>query len=172
MRQALFKINFYWSIVALQCYIIFYCTAKWISYTYTFVPYLLDLFPIWQAFLMNENRIAASEIIAQSLVNTICSNFSPSWYTSTHLLAASPRDPNPCGGLLFPKIGKWQSKPIVTNVFWSHSLYFKIFWKLNSQYMLYMFIHIQLNLCIYKLCTWYVYDIPYTQKNIYHFQEK
>ena len=28
VRQALFKINFYWSIAALQCYIIFYCRAN------------------------------------------------------------------------------------------------------------------------------------------------
>ena len=40
------KINFYWSTVALQCWAGFYCTAKWISHTCTFLPSLLDLLPI------------------------------------------------------------------------------------------------------------------------------
>ena len=31
-------INFYWSIVALQCCISFYWPAKWISFTYTYMP--------------------------------------------------------------------------------------------------------------------------------------
>ena len=38
----LYKINFYWGIVAFQCCISFYCTAKWISYTYTYIPSFLD----------------------------------------------------------------------------------------------------------------------------------
>ena len=59
VRQALFRINFYWSIAASQCYIIFYCRAKWVSCTCTFVPSLLDFFPIQQAFLVNENRTAS-----------------------------------------------------------------------------------------------------------------
>ena len=36
-------INFFWSIVALQCCDSFYCTAKWISHTYTYMVSLLDL---------------------------------------------------------------------------------------------------------------------------------
>ena len=36
--------NFYWSTVALQCCVNFYCTAKWISYTY--IPSFLGFFPI------------------------------------------------------------------------------------------------------------------------------
>ena len=40
------KISFYRSIVALQCCVGVYCTAKWISHTYTYIPFLLDFFPI------------------------------------------------------------------------------------------------------------------------------
>ena len=31
---------FYWSTVALQGCVSFYCTAKWTSYTYTYIPFL------------------------------------------------------------------------------------------------------------------------------------
>ena len=41
-----FLINFYWSIVALQCCVSFYCMAKLISYTYTHIPTFLDFLPI------------------------------------------------------------------------------------------------------------------------------
>jgi len=41
------KTNFYWSTAVLQCCVIFYCTAKWISYTYTHTSSHLD-----QAFLV------------------------------------------------------------------------------------------------------------------------
>ena len=36
--ESIFKNNFYWSIVALKCCVSFYCTAKCIRYTYTFIP--------------------------------------------------------------------------------------------------------------------------------------
>ena len=42
-----FKINFYWSIFALQCCVSFYYTAKWVSYTYTFISSFLDFLPIF-----------------------------------------------------------------------------------------------------------------------------
>ena len=42
----LFKINFYWSIVALQCYVSFRCPAKWVSCMYTHIPSCLEFLPI------------------------------------------------------------------------------------------------------------------------------
>ena len=45
--SAFLKINFYWSTVALQCYVSFCCAAKWVSYTYTYIASFLDFLPIW-----------------------------------------------------------------------------------------------------------------------------
>ena len=36
----------YWSMVDLQCYVIYYCTVKWFSYTHTYIHSFLDSFPI------------------------------------------------------------------------------------------------------------------------------
>jgi len=36
-QDEIFK-KFYWSIAALQCWVISYCTAKWVSYMYTYIP--------------------------------------------------------------------------------------------------------------------------------------
>ena len=36
----------YWSIVDLQCYVSFRCTAKWFSYTYTYIHSFKNSFPI------------------------------------------------------------------------------------------------------------------------------
>ena len=41
-----FFYNSYWSVVDLQCCVSFRCTAKWISYTYTYIHSFLDSFPI------------------------------------------------------------------------------------------------------------------------------
>ena len=46
LLNVLFEKLFYWSSVALQSCIIFCCTAKWISYTYTYIPSVLDFLPI------------------------------------------------------------------------------------------------------------------------------
>ena len=40
-----FKINFYWSIADLQSCVSFCCTAKWISYMYTYIHSFLDSIP-------------------------------------------------------------------------------------------------------------------------------
>ena len=40
------KINSYWSMVDLPCCISFCCTAKWVSYTYTYIHCFLDSIPI------------------------------------------------------------------------------------------------------------------------------
>ena len=40
-----FKINFYWSIAALQCCVSFYYITKWISYMFIFIHFL-DFLPI------------------------------------------------------------------------------------------------------------------------------
>ena len=36
-QDEIFK-KFYWSIAVLQCWVISYCTAKWVSYMYTYIP--------------------------------------------------------------------------------------------------------------------------------------
>ena len=37
---------FNWNIVALQCHVSFFCTAKWISHKYTYILSCLDFLPI------------------------------------------------------------------------------------------------------------------------------
>ena len=46
MLGVFFFFNFYWSIVALQCCVGFYCAAKCISYTYTYISSFLAEFPV------------------------------------------------------------------------------------------------------------------------------
>ena len=40
------KNKFYWSLVDLQCYVSFRYTAKWISYTYTYIHSYFRFFPV------------------------------------------------------------------------------------------------------------------------------
>ena len=46
LKGYFFKINFYYSIDNLQCCVSFFCTAKWISYPYTYIHSFLDSIPI------------------------------------------------------------------------------------------------------------------------------
>ena len=45
LDRLFFIINFYWTIVDLQCCISFCCAAKWISYTYAYISSFLDFLP-------------------------------------------------------------------------------------------------------------------------------
>ena len=45
-NERAFKKTFYWSIVALQCYVSFYCAMKWANCGYTYTPSFLDFRPI------------------------------------------------------------------------------------------------------------------------------
>ena len=47
----LFLINFYWTVVDLQCCISFCCTAKWISYTHTY-EYWVEFPVLYSRFLL------------------------------------------------------------------------------------------------------------------------
>ena len=43
--NSIFKFIFHWRIIALQCCVGFWHTTMCISYKYTFIPFLLDIFP-------------------------------------------------------------------------------------------------------------------------------
>ena len=54
---------FYWRIVALHCCVSFYCTAKWISHMYTYIPSFWISFPFrspqsWVEFPMVYSRFS------------------------------------------------------------------------------------------------------------------
>ena len=42
-----FYLFFTWRIIALQNFVVFCQTSAWISYRYTYIPFLLNLPPIW-----------------------------------------------------------------------------------------------------------------------------
>ena len=68
---------FYWSIVALYCHVSFFCTAKWVSYTYTYAPYFLDFLPIllttdhWVEFSVLYSRFSLAIYFVHS-INSVC----------------------------------------------------------------------------------------------------
>lgn len=48
LEKSVEKRYFYWNIVALHYHVSFFLnTAKWISYTYMYIPSFLDFLPIW-----------------------------------------------------------------------------------------------------------------------------
>lgn len=44
-KREKFHLFFYWRIIALQNFVVYYQTSKWISYRYTYIPYLLNFPP-------------------------------------------------------------------------------------------------------------------------------
>ena len=75
----IFKINFYWSIVNLQCCISFSCTVKWACYEYTYIHSLLDLFfPYRSLQSIEQSSLCYTEVLIQSVSQFSCSLVSDS----------------------------------------------------------------------------------------------
>jgi len=81
---------FDWSIVALHCHVSFFCTAKWISYMYSYIPYLLDFLPIllttdhWVEFPVLYSMFSLAIYFVHS-INSVCRSI-PIFQFIPHLL--------------------------------------------------------------------------------------
>ena len=88
------KKMFYLSIVALQCWVSFYCIAKWFSRVYTYIPSCLDFLPVqvpaehWVEFPVLYSRLSSVINFIHSINSTYtCQSWSPS--SSPHSLLVS-----------------------------------------------------------------------------------
>ena len=82
----LFKINFYWNIIASWYCVSFCCAAKWIGYTYTYIYSISDFLPIrittehWVEFPVPYSRLS---LVIYMIAVYICQSWSPNSSHST-----------------------------------------------------------------------------------------
>ena len=121
----IFKINFYWSIVNLQCCISFSCTVKWACYEYTYIHSLLDLFfPYRSLQSIEQSSLCYTEVLIQSVSQFSCSLVSDSlWpHESQHgvvhhqLLEFTPTHVHWVGDAIQPSHPLFSPSPSVFNL--------------------------------------------------------
>ena len=79
-----FLFNFYWSVVGVQYFVSFQCTAKWTSYTYVNIHSFLDSFPmsvITKYWIQFPVLYGSFLWVILYIVVSICQSQSPSLHT-------------------------------------------------------------------------------------------